>query len=74
MCFSEGDVVSISCKFLTPTASYDLQEHSEEVSFPFFQFFLSILSTNPFIILQPGRQVSHMEQKRVQNKSKDEIK
>lgn len=72
MPFSEG-VVSISCRFLTPTASYDPQEHSERVFF-FLLLILFIPPTKPFVILQPGPQVSHTEQERVQNKLKDEIK
>lgn len=73
MRFSEGDVVSISCRFLTSTAKYDLQQHSERGSF-FLFLFLFIPPTKPFVILQSGPQVSHTEQERVQNKSKDEIK
>lgn len=72
MRFSEGDVVSISCRFLTPTASYDPQECSER-GFFFLFLILFIPSTKPFVILQPGPQVSHAEQERFGNKSKDEI-
>lgn len=72
MPFSEG-VVSISCRFLTLTASYDPQEHPER---GFFSLLLILFfpPTKPFVILQPGPQVSHTEQERVQNKFKDEIK
>lgn len=70
MPFSEG-VVLISCRFLTPTASYDLQEHSERGCF-FLLLILFISLMKPFVILQTGPQVSHTE--RVQNKLKGEIK
>lgn len=68
-----GDVVSISCRFLTPTASYHPQERSERGLF-FLFLILFIPSTKPFVTLQPGPQVSHTEQKRFGNKSKNEVK
>lgn len=73
MRFSEGDVVSISYRFLTPTAKYDPQGCSERGSF-FLFLILFVPSTKPFVILQPGPQVSHMKKEKVLNKSKDEIK
>lgn len=66
---SEGEVVSISCRYLTPAAPYDQQRRFERRFFFLFLIFF-IPRTEPFVMLQPGPQVSHKKQKKAEINAK----